>query len=97
MDCRRLFLARGIRLPRRHMGSRRRVRPDRLPYDTGIRSVDGPVIFVANHASHLDTPLILLSLPDELMPRYFTLTTGWHPDRIAEVRRLSWVSGKVGR
>ena len=27
----------------------------------------------------------LLSLPDELMPRYFTLTTGWHPDRIAEV------------
>ncbi len=27
----------------------------------------------------------LLSLPDELMPRYFTLTTGWYPDRIAEV------------
>jgi tyrosyl-tRNA synthetase len=27
----------------------------------------------------------LLSLPDELMPRYFTLTTGWHPDRIGEV------------
>jgi len=27
--------------------------------------VDGPVIFVANHASHLDTPLILLALPDE--------------------------------
>ena len=27
----------------------------------------------------------LLSLPDELMPRYFTLTTGWHPDRIDEV------------
>ena len=26
--------------------------------------VRGPVIFVANHASHLDTPLILLSLPD---------------------------------
>jgi len=27
----------------------------------------------------------LLSLPDEHMPRYFTLTTGWHPDRIDEV------------
>jgi tyrosyl-tRNA synthetase len=27
----------------------------------------------------------LLRIPDELMPRYFTLTTGWHPDRIDEV------------
>ena len=27
--------------------------------------ISGPVIFVSNHASHLDTPLILLSLPDE--------------------------------
>jgi tyrosyl-tRNA synthetase len=27
----------------------------------------------------------LMSVPDELMPRYFTLTTGWHPDRIDEV------------
>lgn len=29
-----------------------------------LERIDGPVIFVANHASHLDTPLILLSLPD---------------------------------
>lgn len=28
-----------------------------------LTRTEGPVIFVANHASHLDTPLILLSLP----------------------------------
>ena len=27
----------------------------------------------------------LMSLPDELMPRYFLLTTGWHPDHVDEV------------
>jgi len=27
----------------------------------------------------------LMSLPDALMPRYFLLTTGWHPDRVEEV------------
>jgi 1-acyl-sn-glycerol-3-phosphate acyltransferase len=30
-----------------------------------LTSLTAPVIFAANHASHLDTPLILLSLPDE--------------------------------
>jgi tyrosyl-tRNA synthetase len=27
----------------------------------------------------------LMSIPDELMARYFLLTTGWHPDRVEEV------------
>jgi tyrosyl-tRNA synthetase len=26
----------------------------------------------------------LMSIPDELMPKYFRLTTGWHPDRVDE-------------
>jgi 1-acyl-sn-glycerol-3-phosphate acyltransferase len=28
-----------------------------------LRRLDGPVIFVANHSSHVDTPVLLLSLP----------------------------------
>jgi tyrosyl-tRNA synthetase len=27
----------------------------------------------------------LMRIPDELMPRYFQLTTGWHPDRVDEM------------
>ena len=38
VDCRHLFLARWIRLPRRHMGSRRRIGPDRLRHPRGLRS-----------------------------------------------------------
>ncbi|MEJ7765502.1 MAG: lysophospholipid acyltransferase family protein [Acidimicrobiales bacterium] len=29
-----------------------------------IAAVEGPVVFAANHSSHLDTPLVLTSLPD---------------------------------
>lgn len=28
----------------------------------------------------------LMRIPDALMPRYLSLTTGWHPDRVAEVQ-----------
>ena len=27
----------------------------------------------------------VMSVPDELMPRWFALTTGWHPDHVADV------------
>lgn len=43
---------------------RSQVRPHVEGLDV-LGRVRGPVIFVANHASHLDTPLLLLSLPDE--------------------------------
>ena len=41
---------------------RSQVRTDVQGLDV-LERVEGPVIFVANHASHLDTPLVLLSLP----------------------------------
>ncbi len=34
-----------------------------------LDALTGPVVFVANHSSHLDTPLILGSLPDRLAKR----------------------------
>ncbi len=34
-----------------------------------LRRVEGPIIFAANHASHLDTPLLLTTLPVDLRHR----------------------------
>lgn len=36
----------------------------------------------------------LMKISDDMMARYFTLTTGWHPDRIEEVNR-SLASGTI--
>ncbi len=35
----------------------------RIEGDDRLAGLDGPVIFVANHASHLDSPLLITSLP----------------------------------
>ena len=34
-----------------------------------LHHVEGPVIFAANHASHIDTPLLLTTLPVEFRHR----------------------------
>jgi 1-acyl-sn-glycerol-3-phosphate acyltransferase len=41
----------------------RLVAPTTVRGDEHLRHVAGPVIFAANHASHLDTPLLLTTLP----------------------------------
>ncbi|HZO81013.1 MAG TPA: AMP-binding protein [Candidatus Binataceae bacterium] len=56
--------------------------------------VAGPVIFAANHQSHLDTPVILSALPTRF--RYATAPAMWmeffdahfHPERHPPLRRL---------
>lgn len=49
------------------LGLRPLLRHEVRPVVNGLDVLDplqGPVVFVANHSSHLDTPLILCSLPD---------------------------------
>ncbi|HVY94186.1 MAG TPA: AMP-binding protein [Bryobacteraceae bacterium] len=58
-----------------------------------LRGLRGPVIFAANHQSHLDTPIILASLPRSWRRRiapamwkeYFE--RHFHPERYSPVRR----------
>ncbi|TDC16982.1 lysophospholipid acyltransferase family protein, partial [Kribbella albertanoniae] len=44
------------------------VKPEVSGLDS-LRKLDGPALIVANHSSHLDTPLLLLSLPDSMRRR----------------------------
>lgn len=45
------------------------VAPTTVRGDEHLRDVAGPVIFAANHASHLDTPLLLTALPSRFRHR----------------------------
>jgi len=66
-----------------------------------LASINGPVIFAANHQSHLDTPLVLASLPGRW--RYRIAPAMWkeyfdahfHPERHS--RRERWVNTTVYR
>jgi long-chain acyl-CoA synthetase len=82
----------GILLPATKIIARREV--------TGLenlRGIRGPVVFAANHQSHLDTPIILASLPlhwrrriaPVMWKEYFD--AHFHPERHS--RRERWLNG----
>ena len=56
-------LARAIVLDNVTRPAARLVAPTTVRGDEHLRHLDAPVIFVANHTSHLDTPLLLTTLP----------------------------------
>jgi 1-acyl-sn-glycerol-3-phosphate acyltransferase len=56
-------LARAIVLDNVTRPVARLVAPTTVRGDEHLRHLEAPVIFVANHASHLDTPLLLTTLP----------------------------------
>ena len=60
----RLLLVRGVLGPLMDRYARRTVRGSEH-----LRAVDGPVLLVATHASHMDAPTILRSLPPALARR----------------------------
>ncbi|HEU4426298.1 MAG TPA: lysophospholipid acyltransferase family protein [Pilimelia sp.] len=57
-----------------------------------LEAVTGPVILVANHSSHLDTPLIIGSLPQRLASR---LAVGAAADYFFDARWRAVVTGLV--
>jgi 1-acyl-sn-glycerol-3-phosphate acyltransferase len=62
-------LARAVLLDNVTRPLARAVAPTTILGAEQLRLVEGPVIFAANHASHLDTPLLLTALPLEFRHR----------------------------
>jgi len=86
-------IIRGIALEGILLPLAKAVAPPKVSGLQNLENIDGPVIFAANHESHLDTPLILASLPwrwrrkiaPAMWKEYFD--AHFHPERHSLVER----------
>ena len=65
----------------------------------GLSSLKGPVILVANHASHMDTPVILSALPRKLRKRTAVAAAAdyFYRNKLDRVARLADLQHRADR